>query len=257
MLTWPYILFIAAGCLLLTLLAGAAFVRWSRTAPGGEPGIGFLWLVDRVYCRFMHRLTVTGREHVPATNAPGGLVVVSNHTGPIDALVIQAACRFQIRWMMAVDMMIPALEWLWTRHPVIAVSRNGRDSGPVREAIRHVKDGGVVGVFPEGAIVQPRHELRPFHEGVGLIISRTRAPVLLVWVTGTPESPRMGEALSTRSRSTVVFLDRIEFDQGTDPATITRTLRERFAEVSGWLVNDEPLVPPVPPVGNSDPFAAV
>ena len=229
-----------------------AFVRWSRTAPGGGPVIGFIWRADRVYGRLMHRTTVTGREHVPATNAPGGLVVVSNHTGPIDGLVIQAACRFQIRWMMAVDLMIPALQWLWRWNPVIAVSRDGRDSGPVREAIRHVKDGGVLGVFPEGAIVQPRSELRPFHEGVGLIISRTRAPVLLVWVSGTPESPRMGEAIFTRSRSRVVFLDIIEFDKGAGPAAITRTLRERLAEASGWPVNDEPLIPPV---RNGDPFA--
>ncbi len=242
MLTWPYILVIAAGCLLLLL--GTAFVRWSRTGPGGDPGTGLLWLTVRVYCWFMHRPTVTGREHVPGTNAPGGLVVVSNHTGPIDALVIQAACRFEIRWMMAVDMMIPALEWLWRRQRVIRVSRNGRDSGPVREAIRHVKDGGVVGVFPEGAIVQPGGELRPFHEGVGLIISGSQAPVLLIWLTGTPDSPRMGEALSTRSRTRVVFLDRIEFEKGTKPATITRTLRERLVEASGWPVNDEPLVPP-------------
>ena len=252
MLTWPYILAIAAASLGLLWMA---FVRWARTVPGGEPGIGFIWLADRVYCRFMHRAAVSGREHVPTTNAPGGLVVVSNHTGPIDALAIQAACRFQIRWIMAVDMMVPALQWLWKRNPVIAVSRNGRDSGPVREAIRHVKAGGVVGVFPEGAIVQPRHELRPFHEGVGLIISRTRAPVLLVWVTGTPDSPRMGEALSTRSRTRVVFLDLIEFEKGTRPATIARSLRERLAEASGWPVNDEPLMPPAPPVRNGDPFA--
>ena len=252
MLTWPYILAMTAGGLVLLWLA---FVRWSRTAPSGEPVIGFLWLVDRIYCRFMHRMTVSGRKHVPATNAPGGLVVVSNHSGPIDPMVIQAACRFQIRWMMATDMMIPALEWLWKHHPVIAVSRDGRDSGPVREAIRRVKAGEVVGVFPEGAIVRPRHELRPFHEGVGLIISRTRAPVLLVWITGTPESPRMGEALTTRSRTRVVFLDLVEFDEGTKPATITRTLRKRLKEATGWPINDEPLIPPARPVRNGDPFA--
>jgi 1-acyl-sn-glycerol-3-phosphate acyltransferase len=192
----------------------------------------------------MHRTTYSGLEHVPATNKPGGLIVVSNHTGPIDPLLIQAACRFEIRWMMAADMMIPKLEWLWRRHRMIPVARDGRDSGPVREAIRHVQQGGTIGVYPEGAIVQPRDEVRPFHDGVGLIIKRTRAPVLLVWITGTPESPRMEVALKTRSRSHVVFIDRLEFAQDTEPATITRILRERIVEASGWPVNDEPLIPP-------------
>ncbi len=239
--TWPNSLIVVAGVL---LVVGVVFVRWSRAGPGGDPFTGFLWIVLRVYTRLMHRRTVAGREHVPATNSTGGLVVVSNHTGPIDALVLQAACRFEIRWMMAEALMVPALDWLWKRQRMIRLARDGRDTGPLREAIRHVKAGGTIGVFPEGAIVQPRCEVRPFHEGVGLIISRTRAPVLLVWISGTPESPHMSVALKTRSRSRVVFLDRIEFDESVDTATITRTLRERITEASGWPINDDPLVPP-------------
>ncbi len=242
MLTWPNILILAAG--LAMVLGVVAFVRWARRGPAGDPVTVFLWLVVRVYGRLMHRTTLTGLEHVPATNEPGGLIVVSNHTGPIDALLIQAACRFEIRWMMAADLMIPALDWLWKRHRMIPVARDGRDSGPAREAIRHVREGGCIGVFPEGAIVQPRGEVRPFQPGVGLIIKRTRAPVLLLWISGTPESPHMGPALRSRSRSHVAFIDRLEFAEGTDAPTITRTLRERLAQASGWSVNDEPLIPP-------------
>ncbi len=241
MFTWPKALIVVVGAMLLALMA---FVRWSRQGPGGEPFTGLLWIVLRVNARLMHRTTFAGREHLPATNKPGGLVVVSNHTGPIDPLLLQAACRFEIRWMMAEALMFPALDWLWKRHRMIPVARDGRDTGPLREAIRHVKAGGTIGVFPEGAIVQPRCEVRPFHQGVGLIISRTRAPVLLVWVSGTPESPHMSVALKTRSRSRVVFLDRIEFDKSVDAATITRTLRERITKASGWPINDDPLVPP-------------
>ena len=242
MLTWPNILFPVAGLVVVVGVVG--FVCWARRGPGGDPVTVVLWLVARVYGRLMHRTTYAGLEHVPATNRPGGLIVVSNHTGPIDPILIQAACRVEIRWMMAADMMIPALDWLWKRHRMIPVARDGRDSGPAREAIRHVQQGGTVGVFPEGAIAQPRDEVRPFHEGVGLIIKRTGAPVLLVWVSGTPASPRMEVALKTRSRSHVVFIDRQEFAQDTDPATITRMLRERIVEASGWPVNDEPLIPP-------------
>ncbi len=54
----------------------------------------------------------------------------------------------------------------------------------------------------------------------------------------------MGPALRSRSRSHVVFIDRLEFAKGTDAATITRTLRERLVQACGWPVNDEPLIPP-------------
>ena len=92
--------------------------------------------------------------------------------------------------------------------------------------------------------MQRRVRVGPSQDGCGLISSRTPSPALLFGVIGTPESPLMSVALKTRSRSRVVFLDRIEFDKSVDTATITRTLRERITKASGWPVNDDPLVPP-------------
>jgi 1-acyl-sn-glycerol-3-phosphate acyltransferase len=212
-----------------------------------------MWVCFRAYCRVVHRPTFAGLQHVPETNRPGGLIVVANHTGPVDPLLIQAACRFEIRWMMAEDMMIPQLDWLWRRQRMIPVARDGSDSGPAREAIRHVRAGGVIGIFPEGGIVIPRQEIRPFHNGVGLIIARTGAPVLLVWVSGTPRATGMFEALVSPSRARVEFVDRLELASMRGPAVITRRLRQRVAEASGWPLRDEPLVPPRP---DTDPFGA-
>ncbi len=243
----------AAAWLAIVLLLRWAGQRFLARGPRGESLAGLMWLVFRAYCRLMHRTRYAGRHHVPPTNRPGGLVVVSNHTGPVDPLLIQSACRFEIRWMMARNMMIPQLEWLWRRYRIIPVARDGRDSGPAREAIRHVREGGVVGIFPEGGIVRPSGELRPFHNGVGLIIARTRAPVLLVWITGTPPETEMWNALCTPSRSRVEFVDLVTFPEESDPAAITEALRRRLAEVSGWPINDQPLIPPQP---TADPFAA-
>ena len=247
------VLVAAAGWIFLVLGFRWLGARWLSYGPRAEPVTTLMWLWFRAICRLMHRTTYGGREHLPQTNRPGGLVVVSNHTGPVDPLLIQSACRFEIRWMMASDMMVPQLNWLWRRQRIIAVARDGRDSAPAREAIRHVRGGGVIGIFPEGGIVQPRGEVRAFHNGVGLIVAKSRAPVLLVWVSQTPESPEMLTALFTPSRSRVEFIDVIRFDRKTDPQTITRTLQQRVSEASGWPVND---VPVVSPRVNPDPFAA-
>jgi 1-acyl-sn-glycerol-3-phosphate acyltransferase len=243
---------VIAGWLALVGLFRLTIQRWLASGPSGNAATGFLWQVVRVYGRVVHRTTYAGIEHIPQTNRPGGLVVVSNHTGPIDPLLVQAACRFEIRWMMAADMMVPELDWLWRRQRMIPVARDGRDTVPAREAIRHVREGGVVGIFPEGGIVLPREEIRQFHQGVGLVIARTKAPVLLVWVSQTPRETDMFKALVTPSRARVNFVDLLEFPAKTDPATITRQLRQRLAEVSDWPIRDEPVIPPQ---SSDDPFA--
>ncbi|MHC4589368.1 MAG: lysophospholipid acyltransferase family protein [Planctomycetota bacterium] len=243
---------VIAGWLALVGLFRLTIQRWLASGPSGDATTGFLWLIVRTYGRLVHRTTYTGLEHIPPSNRPGGLVVVCNHTGPIDPLLVQAACRFEIRWMMASDMMVPELDWLWRRQRMIPVARDGRDTVPAREAIRHVRSGGVIGIFPEGGIVLPREEVRQFHQGVGLIIARTEAPVLLVWVSQTPHETSMGRALVTPSRARVQFVDVLEFPGKTDPATITRQLQQRLAEASNWPIKDEPLIPPQV---NGDPFA--
>jgi 1-acyl-sn-glycerol-3-phosphate acyltransferase len=230
----------------VVLAAVGRFVVVPRLArgPGGDPFLGFLWFLIKTYCRVWHRVRFEGDELVTGENAdPDGLIIVANHTGAVDPLAVQTRCRFLIRWMMAADMMGSQLGWLWHAYPAIPVTRDRKDTRSLREAIRYVRGGGVVGIFPEGRITFPPREIRPFLPGVGLIVSRTRAPVLLAWISGTPDSNKMGEALGTRSHTRVVFLDRIEYDEAMSAEEITEDLRARIHAASGWPFNDEVLPP--------------
>ncbi len=248
------VIFAVAGWIALTLGLRWAGEWFFSRGPGGDPVTGLMVLATQVYCHLMHRTQYEGLKHVPQTNQPGGLIVVSNHGSPIDPVLIQSACGFVVRWMMAGDMMIPQLGWLWRHQRMIPVARDGRDLGPAREAIRHVQAGGVLGVFPEGALVRPRDQVRPFHPGIGFMIAKTHAPVLLLWLSGTPEATHLGSALLTRSHARVRFIDRLEFGDERDPAAITQTLRRLLAEATGWPLCDEPLAPTQVEV--VDPFGA-
>ncbi len=240
-MTGAWVVIIAAVGFLA--LAALWALRQLCRGPFNDPLAGLLWRATRLYCRVWHRAVYRGRDVVPDTEHPGGLIVVANHTGPIDPLLLQSACYFHIRWMMAEEMMTPNLSWLWRRQRVIPVARDGADLSAAREAIRHVREGGVLGIFPEGGIVRPAGELRPFQEGVGLIISRTAAPVLLAWIRGTPAADTMMPALKSRSRSEVDFLGLLDLTSAGGAKEITAVLRSRLAEASGWPLNDEPLRP--------------
>lgn len=252
MSTTVWLLLAAASWAVIVWMCRFFGARWWSRGPGANPITGLLWVVIRVYCHLRHTPTYRGLQHVPETNSTGGLIVVANHTGPIDPLIIQATCRFEIRWMMAEEMMTAQLDWLWRRQRIIPVARDGSDMAAAREAIRHVRSGGVIGIFPEGGIVRPSGQIRPFHQGVGLVIAKTEAPVLLAWVRGTPEATGMMAALKSHSRSFVDFIDRLEFTGRRDPRAITSRLRSRLSEASGWPMCPDPVSPPRP---KPDPFA--
>lgn len=229
-------------------IAFIAFYRimvlpWFRRGPQGDPVVGMIWRAVRLYCRLMHQVRFQGQEKLRNSMDPGPLIVVSNHTGAVDPLLIQSGCRFQIRWMMASEMMVPTLDWLWRNQEIIPVDRDGKDLGPAREAIRTVQAGGVVGIFPEGRIVQPPRQIRPFFTGVGLIVARSHAKVLLVWVSGTPDTNILQQSIFTPSHARVEYVDLLDFKGERDAHVITERLRQRLAKVTGWPLNDEPQPP--------------
>lgn len=240
----PVLITILVIWLVIVTAGWVISICFLRQGPGGVALNGLLWYVVKTYLRIMHRPTYRGEDILPENDdAHDGLIVVSNHTGALDPLLIQGRCRFLIRWMMASDMMGAGLDWLWRDEYVIPVDRDGRDSGPLREAIRYVRKGGALGIFPEGRITTPPCEVRPFLPGVGMLVAKSKVPVLLVWVSGTPNTNKMGEALSTRSHAHVEFVELIDFGDERDASVISERLRHHLAEHAGWPLNDEILPP--------------
>jgi 1-acyl-sn-glycerol-3-phosphate acyltransferase len=204
----------------------------------GEGQAALIWLFNKVYVRIIHRIKAYGCDIVPNTVHPGKLIVVCKHQSPIDPLLVQSKCRFKIRWLMAQEFMHPSLAYVWKHSGVIPIARDGQDSAGLRIALKHLKKNGVIGIFPEAGIKQPRRAIHPFADGVGAMIAHTNAKVLLVTVDGTPKNNEMENALFERSHSVVRFIDLIEYPPSATKSEITSDLRTRLSQATGWsLVN--------------------
>jgi 1-acyl-sn-glycerol-3-phosphate acyltransferase len=230
---------LASFLILLCLFALAFFARWVMDNPRQEATLGLIYRFVQIYARVYHRLEIVGREHIPRDMDPGPLVVVCNHTAGLDPLLVQAACPFEIRWMMATDMAVPRYEWFWQWAGIISVDRTGKDAVGAREAVRHVKEHGVLGVFPEGALERPRRHILPFHAGAGLIIARTKAPVMPVIIEGTPNADVPWKSLWIPSRSKITIGPILNFERGDSAkapgaAEVAQRLHDWFVEATGW-----------------------
>jgi len=240
---WVIAWVVAALAAWVGLCAG---VRWLMDNPREDLETGLVVRGMALYARLVHRLRVEGRRHVPTQRRPGPLIVMANHTAGVDPLLIQSVCPFEIRWMMAEDMRTPSLEWFWKFARIIFVDRLGRrDLYATREAIRHLREGGVLGIFPEGGLERPPGQIMPFQKGIGLILAKTGAPILPVVIDGTPQVDPAWASLWRRSRSRVRFGEIIPVESlGDDPKTYAGALRDRFAGWVGWPKNEDP--PPFP-----------
>lgn len=227
------------------LLWGVVWIVWAFACrrimdnPRGDAATGLALVFIRTYARLVHRVSVRGAEHIPGRSDAGPLIVVCNHTAGVDPLLVQSVCDFEVRWMMGEDMQWDALRGFWEFAGVIGVNRVGRDTTSARIALRHLEAGGIVGVFPEGRLEKPARRLLPFQAGVGLLISRSEAPVLPVWIDGTPNAPTAWGSLfrTSRSRLTIgprMMLGKDERGNARDAKAITELVRGWFERVSGW-----------------------
>lgn len=262
----PWVLLLVAVFL---WLAFAAFANWVLSNPRGDAITGLAYRAMQIYAALVHRLRVEGTQHLPTCTRPGcnvhdreathathgtpiahargedepcsfgPLIVVCNHTAGIDPVLVQAVVPFHIRFMMASAMRLPFFETFWDWAGIISVSPSGRDLSGVREALAHLKAGGVVGIFPEGAIERPPRRLRPFMPGTSLLITKGRAPVLPIAIDGTPYTPTAWGSLVRTSRSRVRIGPLMSFPQGTPQQTIVQTLEAWFANTLEWPIEPQ------------------
>lgn len=166
---------------------------------------------DTLFARVYHNLTVLNACPLPRH---GPAILVSNHIGSVDPIFLQSTFHHRlITWMMAREYMdVKGLSWFFKTIGIIPVERSGRDTTPLRAAIRALENGRVLGVFPEGRIA-PTRQLLPFQTGVALMAIRTGAPVYPVYIDGTQRGRDMVQACLLRNQAVVNFGPAVEFDR--------------------------------------------
>jgi 1-acyl-sn-glycerol-3-phosphate acyltransferase len=92
-------------------------------------------------------LTVRGAERMPAT---GPVVVVANHIGFMDGPLMAIVSPRPVHLLAKHEMYHGALGRFLSASGQIPVERRGADPAAVKRALRVLRDGGAVGVFPEG-----------------------------------------------------------------------------------------------------------
>lgn len=140
---------------------------------------GFVYLCLLV----KNRMRVTGREHIPAT---GGAVIASNHCSYLDPPVMAGCSSRRIVHFMARDTLLsnPVACWFFPRVGVIPLDRTKGDLGALKKAIATLKEGKVIGLFPEGTR-SPDGQMHEAKGGIGFLIAKGNVPVVPLYISGT------------------------------------------------------------------------
>lgn len=132
----------------------------------------------------------------------GGFLLACTHLSHLEPIMVSGVVRRQIRWMARVEFY--KYRWsaaLLSGGGAFPVDRFGPRISAVRTAIRLVKAGECVGIFPEGGVAQGAQSMMrgaPFKQGVCTVAVETRVPVVPLVVLGCQHLNRVGPWLPFR-----------------------------------------------------------
>ncbi|NHM27943.1 1-acyl-sn-glycerol-3-phosphate acyltransferase [Desulfofundulus sp. TPOSR] len=136
----------------------------------------------RVILALIRRWKVVGAHHLPPS---GGVLVVSNHVSYWDPVVVGCALDRQVHFIAKAELFgIPLLGPVIRALGAFPVRRGGGDRQAIRRALELLKQGRVVGIFPEGTRSKSGELLEP-HLGAAMLALRAKVPVLPVAVINT------------------------------------------------------------------------
>jgi len=169
-------------------------------------------LVPEFLMRFMvwmlvhsvYRLQKSGLERIPET---GPAILVCNHVSYVDALVIAAACRRPIRWVMYHRIFhIPGLRFFFKTVKAIPIAPAKEDAALLERAYQKIAQalaqGELVGLFPEGQLTSDG-EMTQFRSGIQRILEQSPVPVVPVALSG------LWRSLFARNRDKLRHLTRL------------------------------------------------
>ena len=133
----------------------------------------------------MYRLTVKDVDEIPEE---GAALLVCNHVTFVDALIISAACRRPIRFVMYYKFFqIPVLSFMFRTAKVIPIAGKSEDARIFNEAFDAVaealEEGDLVCIFPEGKLTSDG-EMNEFKRGAEHILKRTPVAVVPMALRG-------------------------------------------------------------------------
>ena len=145
-----------------------------------------LWKALRVPARFLTTvffdLKTYHEKYVPRT---GGVLLVANHQSYLDPIMAAVHLQRPVSFFAKSELFEnPYFSRFIRSLHAFPVKQGKADTSAIKEAIRRLKEGHILNIYPEGTRT-PDGEIKPIEKGIGLIVRQAGVPVVPVAIDGT------------------------------------------------------------------------
>ena len=137
--------------------------------------------IFRFFMRIFFRIKIIWKENIPAE---GACIICPNHKSYFDPPLVVAFNKRHINMIAKKELYQNHLiAWLGKTFNVFPVERNGKDIEAVKHSLKILKNGEILGIFPEGTRNGMEKGIK-VKNGAVLIAIKSGAPIIPVGIKG-------------------------------------------------------------------------
>jgi len=180
--------------------------------------------------KLFFRLKVTGQENIPQN---GPFIIVANHSSLLDPIILGISIKPKIIFIAAAYLFeIGWLGYLLRKFNSIPVQREN-DIKAIKQSLKILRQGGVLGIFPEGGIDRQKNNL-PVRAGAAYLATKVGIPIVPIRIKGADKAlPRGAKFIRSLNKIEVEIKKPIYCSRQThkDKEIIKRVVESYIKEI--------------------------
>jgi 1-acyl-sn-glycerol-3-phosphate acyltransferase len=190
-------------------------------------------------CRLYFRIEFKGLENVPQE---GAMIVAPNHASYFDPFWVSLPIRRPLRYMTWDKVtqwpLAGRLLRAYGAFP-ISINRGSGDRAALRHSLEHLRAGGGLVIFPEGARTRTGR-ITPFKAGVIRLALDTEVPIVPVTVVGGYQAFPPHHSLPKPYKVTVIYHKPIKMELPANKLELKNYMRERADKLQSIVASALP-----------------
>lgn len=169
-------------------------------------------------------ITVIGYHNLPQNSS---YILASNHLSNMDPMLIGLSCRRRISYLAKEELFKNKIfAWILYHVGAFPVKRESADIGAIKEAIKRLKQGCPLVIFPEGTR-QPVTDKNEVHSGISLIAVKSGVPVVPVLIKNSDKVMPKGDKFLKRNEVIITFGQPKRYTKGDSyPQIVAKIMAE-------------------------------
>jgi 1-acyl-sn-glycerol-3-phosphate acyltransferase len=140
----------------------------------------------RPFAKWLYHVRIEGADAIPVA---GPAILAANHESLIDPWILGLATARPIRYMAKAELFrYPLLRTVMNGFGTFPVERGAGDTDALGVAGRLLREGQVLGIFPQGTCLPYRR--RAWHRGAARLALATGSPLVPIALVGTEKALR-------------------------------------------------------------------